>query len=137
VADPRFSTLAARKTNEVALDALIALWTNGEDRQALADRLQAVGIPASAVETALDLTNSAHLRQRGFFTELTHKVAGTHDHPGLPLHSEIAQGSARFAAPGYGEGNIYVLREVLNLSDAVIATILDSGALADVPAPGQ
>jgi crotonobetainyl-CoA:carnitine CoA-transferase CaiB-like acyl-CoA transferase len=135
-ATPRFATLAGRKANEVLLDVLIADWTHGQDRHALADRLQAAGIPASAVETAPDLARSPYLRQRGFFTELTHSVAGTHDHPGLPFHSEIAQGSARFAAPAYGEGNLYVLREVLNLPEAEIAAILASGALADVPTPG-
>ncbi|MGV8988528.1 MAG: CaiB/BaiF CoA transferase family protein [Cypionkella sp.] len=134
--DPRFSTLAARKQNEEALDALIAVWTRDQDRHSLADQLQAAGIAASAVETAPDLAKSTYLRQRGFFTELTHPVAGTHDHPGLPLHSEIAQGSARFAAPGYGEGNAYVLRDLLELPEAEIAAISASGALADVPTPG-
>ena len=63
-------------------------------------------------------------------------MAGTHDHPGLPFHSEIAQGSARFAAPGYGEGNAYVLRDVLKLPEAEVAALLASGAFADVPVPG-
>ncbi len=134
--DVRFATLAGRKAEEAALDALIAAWTRDHNRHALAERLQDAGIPASAVETAPDLARSDYLRHRGFFTELTHKVAGTHDHPGLPMHSEIGNGSARSAAPGYGEGNDYVLREVLGLSEAEVAEILASGAMADVPAPG-
>ena len=135
--DTGFATLPGRKAREGDLDALIADWTKDHDRQPLADRLQAAGIPASAVETAPDLARSPYLRGRGFFTELTHTVAGTHDHPGLPLHSETAQGSARFAAPAYGEGNLYVLRDVLNLPQDRIAAILTSGALADVPTPGM
>lgn len=134
--DPRFGSLAARKRNEHALDALIADWTRGQDRHDLAARLQAAGIPASAVETAPDLAQSPYLRARGFYTELDHPVAGRHDHPGLPFHSEIAGGSARFAAPAYGEANEYVLREVLELPEEEIAAILASGAMADVPAPG-
>jgi crotonobetainyl-CoA:carnitine CoA-transferase CaiB-like acyl-CoA transferase len=134
--DPRFATLSARKANEDALDALIADWTRTQDRHALAARLQAQGIAASAVETAPDLARSDYLRGRGFFTPLDHPVAGRHDHPGLPFHSQTAQGSARTAAPGYGEGNDYVLRDVLALPEAEIAEILASGALADVPAPG-
>ncbi|AZQ68429.1 CoA transferase [Silicimonas algicola] len=135
--DGRFATLSDRKINEAALDAMIADWTCTQDRHALAETLQAAGIAASAVETAPDLANSEYLRARGFFTPRDHPVAGRHDHPGLPLHSEIAQGSARTAAPGYGEGNEYVLREVLSLPEAEIAAILASGALADVPAPGM
>ena len=134
--DPRFATLAGRRANETALDALIADWTRAQDRHALADRLQAAGVAASAVETAPDLASSDYLRARGFFTALDHPHAGRHDHPGLPFHSEIAQGSARTAAPCYGEANAYVLRDVLQLPEAEIAEILGSGAMADVPAPG-
>ncbi|PDQ19640.1 hypothetical protein CN311_18455 [Mesorhizobium sanjuanii] len=134
--DVRFSSLGARKANEADLDRLIAGWTFDQDRHALAARLQAAGIAASAVETARDLVNSPYLEERRFFTELDHPVAGRHRHPGLPLHSEIAQGSARTAAPSYGEGNEYVLREILALPEAEITAILASGAMATVPAPG-
>ena len=134
--DARFASLAARKQHEAELDALIADWTRDQDRHVLAARLQAAGIPASAVETAPDLARSGYLRARGFFTELNHPVAGRHDHPGLPFHSDIAQGSARSAAPAYGEGNEYVLREVLALPEEEVAAILASGAMADAPATG-
>lgn len=134
--DARFATLGLRKANERELDALIADWTRDQNRGELAARLQGQGIPASAVETAPDLARSEYLRARGFFTELDHPAAGRHGHPGLPFHSEIAQGTARFAAPTYGEGNEYVLRHVLELPEEEIAAILASGALADVPAPG-
>lgn len=88
------------------------------------------------METAPDLARSDYLRGRGFFAALDHPVAGRHDHPGLPFHSETAPGSARTAAPAYGEGNAYVLRDVLALPEQEIAEILASGALADRPEPG-
>lgn len=135
--DERFSSLAARKRNEADLDGLISNWTRDKDRHELANRLQRAGIAAAAVETAPDLARSEYLHRRGFFTELSHPVAGRHPHPGLPFHSEIAQGSARAAAPSYGEGNEYVLREVLALPEDEIAAILDSGALANIPAQGS
>ena len=134
--DPRFATITARKANEDALDRIIAGWTRCQDRHHIAALLQKNGIPASAVETAPDLARSDYLRGRGFFTELDHPIAGRHDHPGLPFHSDLAQGSARSASPGYGEGNEYVLRDVLCLAEAEIAEILASGALADRPEPG-
>lgn len=134
--DARFATLAARKANEEALDALIAGWTAGQDKHALAARLQAVGVPAAAVETAPDLARSSYLHHRGFFTELDHAEAGRHAHPGLPFHSAVAQGSARSAAPCFGEANDYVLRAVLGLSESRIEEILASGAMADAPEAG-
>ncbi len=132
--DPRFATVADRKRNEAALDALIAEWTGGQDKHTLAQRLQAAGVAASAVNSARDLAHSDYLWQRGFYAELDHPIAGRHPHPGLPFHSENATGSARSAAPGYGEGNRYVLSDVLNLPEAEIAEILASGAMATVPA---
>ena len=135
-ADPRFATLQGRKAQEAELDALIAAWTEGQDRHTLADRLQRLGVAASAVETAPDLAASDYLRHRGHFTTLTHPEAGTHDHQNLPLHSETAQGTSRTASPGYGEGNAYVLRDVLGLPEDEVARLLASGAFADVPAPG-
>jgi crotonobetainyl-CoA:carnitine CoA-transferase CaiB-like acyl-CoA transferase len=134
--DPRFATLPGRKANETELDALLTAWTRGQEKQALALHLQAAGIPAAAVETAPELSRSEYLRNRGFFTELAHPHAGVHDHPGLPFHSEAAAGSARTAAPGYGEGNTYVLREVLALPEGEIAALLASGAFADRPQRG-
>lgn len=134
--DPRFATLAERKRNEAALDVLIADWTRDQDRHALAARLQKAGVGAAAVHTAPDIARSGYLWHRRFFAELDHPVAGRHPHPGLPFHSETAAGSARTAAPGYGEGNLYVLREVLGLPESEIAAILASGALATVPAKG-
>lgn len=134
--EARFATLAGRKTHEAELDRLIADWTTGQDRHALAERLQALGLAAAAVETAPDLAASAYLHDRDHFTTLTHPEAGTHPHPNLPLHSETAQGSARSAAPGYGEGNAYILREVLGLPEEEVRRMLSGGAFADVPAPG-
>lgn len=135
-ADPAYATLAGRKADEAALDAAIAEWTRGQDRHVLADRLQAAGVAASAVETAVDLSRSDYLHARGFFTELEHREAGRHRHPGLPFHSEAAQGSARFAAPAYGEANEHVLRAVLHMPEERVAAILAGPALADVPTPG-
>jgi crotonobetainyl-CoA:carnitine CoA-transferase CaiB-like acyl-CoA transferase len=134
--DPRFAALASRKENEAALDALFLEWTKDQDKHALAARLQEAGVAASAVNTPADLARSDYLRHRGFFTELDHRVAGRHPHPGLPFHSESAAGSARSAAPGYGDDNLYVLRDVLALAEEEIAEILGSGAMATVPPPG-
>ena len=134
--DPLYSTLEGRKANETLLDTLMADWTAKQDRHALATQLQAAGIAASAVETAPDLVASDYLRHRDHFTTLTHPVAGTHAHPNLPFHSDIAQGTSRTASPGYGEGNAHILRDVLKLGDDEVARRLASGAFADIPAPG-
>jgi crotonobetainyl-CoA:carnitine CoA-transferase CaiB-like acyl-CoA transferase len=134
--DPRFCALADRKRNEAALDALIAEWTAPQDKNALADALQTIGVAAHAVMTAPDLAASPYLAHRGFFTELDHPEAGRHSHPGLPFHARIAQGTQRTASPAFGEGNEYVLRHILGLSDPEIERLIASGAFATEPLPG-
>jgi crotonobetainyl-CoA:carnitine CoA-transferase CaiB-like acyl-CoA transferase len=134
--DGRFATLSARKANEAALDALVAGWTRDEDKHALAERLQGEGIAAAPVATPRDVAHSPYLAHRGFFSPLTHPEAGTHLHPGLPFHLSRTPGSARRAAPTFGQDNAYLLRDVLGLDAAEIAAIEASGAMTTIPNEG-
>ncbi|WP_343715691.1 CoA transferase [Inquilinus sp.] len=135
-ADPRFATLAARQENIEALTAIIAGWTRGQDKHAVAARLQAAGVPAAPVQTAQDLARSEYLAHRGFFTVLDHPDAGRHPYPGLPIHLDATPGSQRRAAPRFGADNRHVLRDILGLTAAEIAAVEASGAIATEPRPG-
>lgn len=135
-ADPRFATLAARQENIEALTATIADWTRGQDKHAVAARLQAAGVPAAPVQTAQDLARSEYLAHRGFFTVLEHPDAGRHPHPGLPIHLDATPGSQRRAAPRFGADNHRVLRDILGLTAEEIAAVEASGAMATEPRPG-
>jgi crotonobetainyl-CoA:carnitine CoA-transferase CaiB-like acyl-CoA transferase len=53
--DPRFATRAGRRAREDELDALVSEWTRGQERFALADRLQDAGVAAAAVENLRDM----------------------------------------------------------------------------------
>ena len=50
----RFASHAARKASEDELDEIVSEWTRGQDRWALAARLQQAGIAAAAVESLRD-----------------------------------------------------------------------------------
>ena len=114
--DARFATFEARKANEDALDGLLAEWTAGEDRWLLAERLQAAGIPAAAVEDLEDLvTRDPQLE--GHYQTVRQPAAPDLEilvdaEPIRTLGGEhVLERSA-----GLGEHNEYVLRDLLGLS---------------------
>ncbi len=133
--DARFADLAARKANEVALDAIIADWTDGADKHELAARLQREGVIAAPVNTPRDMFESDYLRGKGFFTDIAHPAAGTHPHPGLPFHLSRTPGDYRRAAPCFGADNAHVLGEVLGLSTEQLDAMERSRTIASAPNP--
>lgn len=136
VDDPRFSTLERRRDNEDELTRIIAEWTRGHDKHALAGRLQQAGIAAAPVQNPKDVADDPYLADRRFFTELEHPDAGRHRHPGLPIHLSATPGSQRQAAPPFGWHNRYVLENILKLPPGDIAAIEASDAMATEPLEG-
>ncbi len=126
-ADPRFATFAGRKQHEVELDALIGTWTAGEEPFALADRLQAAGVPAGVVSRAEDLFNDPQLQHRGFFRRLPHAELGEHAVLTQSFRIEGMQPGPWRAAPLLGEHTLEVCSEVLGLSEDEIATFAAAG----------
>ncbi len=129
----RFATNAARKANEGELDAIIAEWTAGLGHHEAMHRLQLAGVPAGAVLTVPELLSDPQLRSRGAWVEQTHPDAGTWEMESPPWRLSRTPGHIRLPAPGFGEHNSYVLRDVLQLDDAAIARLYEEGIVADAP----
>jgi crotonobetainyl-CoA:carnitine CoA-transferase CaiB-like acyl-CoA transferase len=136
VADRRFASLADRKLQEDELTSLISAWSSGQDRHALAERLQRAGVPAAPVQTPQDVARDPHLLQRGFFGKLTHPDAGEHPHPGLPFRLSVTPGSQRRAAPAFGQHTEEVLARIAGLGPEEIAQAWAAKATATRPLPG-
>lgn len=113
--DPRYATLTGRLENADTLDVEISTWTRSLDKHTVAQLLQENGVAAAPVATVLDVAESEYLAARGFFTELDHPVAGTHQYPGLPIHLSLTPGKQLTAAPSFGEDNLYVVENLLGL----------------------
>ncbi|WP_236006532.1 CaiB/BaiF CoA transferase family protein [Nakamurella leprariae] len=115
------------------LDAAIAAWSRRRTAAEAADALQAAGVPAGPVLGPDALAEDEHLIERGFFVEVPHPHLGvtrltapTWDFDGLDI--ELTR------APGLGEHNIHVLRELLGYSDDDIAALHAAGVVAVRPA---
>ena len=129
----RFATNAARKANEEALDAIIGSWTVQRGPYEAMHHLQRLGVPAGVVLTIPELLADPQLRQRGAWTLQTHPSAGTWEMENPPWRLSRTPGHIRMPAPGFGQHNSYVLRDLLNLDEDVIAGLYAAGVTADAP----
>lgn len=131
--DDRFSTSGARKANEDDLDAIIEAWTARRGHYEAMHILQRAGVPAGAVLSVPELLSDPQLRSRGAWVEHTHPDAGAWEMESPPWKLSRTPGHIRLPAPGFGEHNAYVLRDLLGLGEEAIARLYAEGVTADDP----
>ncbi len=129
--DPRFADMAARYQHRRELDAIIGEWTAERDARWVAQRLQFDGIPAGAVMSEVDAYEDRHLHERGFFQEITHPEAGTHQHVGPAWTASGTPHPPPRHAPLLGQDNEYVYKELLGFSDADYRRFEEMGHIGD------
>jgi crotonobetainyl-CoA:carnitine CoA-transferase CaiB-like acyl-CoA transferase len=105
-----------------AIDDALSAWLRPQAAAAAEALLLRAGVPAAALATSLDLVNSNHLKERGFW-----EAHGGGVLPSLPWRASF--GKASGAAPELGADTGVVLRKVLGLSRDEIAALGSSGAL--------
>ncbi len=131
--DARFSTNAARKANEDDLDAIIEEWTARRGHYEAMHILQRAGVPAGAVLSVPELLSDPQLRSREAWVEHTHPDAGTWEMESPPWKLSRTPGHIRLPAPGFGEHNSYVLRDLLGLGEEAIAQLYAEGVTTGDP----
>jgi crotonobetainyl-CoA:carnitine CoA-transferase CaiB-like acyl-CoA transferase len=105
-----------------AIDDALAVWLSRQPAKTAEAELLRAGIPAAALASSLDLVNSDHLKQRGFW-----EAHDTGVLPGLPWRASFGRKSGD--APELGADTETVLEEVPCLSPDEIAALRKSGAL--------
>jgi crotonobetainyl-CoA:carnitine CoA-transferase CaiB-like acyl-CoA transferase len=131
--DERFATNEARKRNEEALDEIIEAWTQQRGHYSTMYHLQRFGVAAGAVLTVPELMAEPQLRARRQWVSHTHPDAGTWEVEAPPWKMPRTPAHVRIPAPGFGQHNSYVLRDVLALPEDEIAALYASGVTADDP----
>ena len=129
--DDRFATLLGRRRLEDDLNSAIADWTRDQDAAALAEKLQAAGLPAALVQDAEDVCeHDPHLAQRGFYAYLDHPETGIslYDGPIVNLHN--TPGRLDSPAPLFGEHTFDVATEILGYSADEAAELTATGVLS-------
>ena len=102
-----------RIEQRAAIDDALAAWLRPQVAAAIAADSIRAGIPAAALANAVDLVNSAHLKQRGFGD--SHGAGAI---PGLPWHAIPA---APRAGAETGADTDRVLSEVLGSPNEIAA----------------
>jgi crotonobetainyl-CoA:carnitine CoA-transferase CaiB-like acyl-CoA transferase len=119
--DERFETHLGRRANTDALRVELERWTSGRSKQAAMETLQQAGVSAGAVLTGPEMLTDPHLNARGYYQPIEHPRAGRQTLRIAPYQlSETPPGVDR-PAPVLGADTDYVLRTILQLSDAEIA----------------
>ncbi|MCK9486992.1 MAG: CoA transferase [Dehalococcoidia bacterium] len=127
--DARFATVADRKANEDALDALVAEWAAAQEGAAAATALQAAGVPAGLVLNATEVLNDPHLAERAYYAYPDHPEAGPRAYDGPGFRLSRTPHEVRGAAPLLGEHTFEVASEVLGLTSDEIGRLIAEDVL--------
>jgi benzylsuccinate CoA-transferase BbsF subunit len=126
VDDPRFSDFYARHRNQDELDRIISMWTIQHDDLKIMHRLQAHGVPATAVLDNSRIVRDPHLKKRGFCVEDDHPKTGRRTISGPSFRLSRTPGSVRSHAPLLGDHNREVLAGLLGMSDDEIDDLVEN-----------
>lgn len=127
--DPRFATLALRKQNEPALEALVSDWCRTRDRWTITQELQELGIAAMPTMTTADIVEDPHLNQRQFIERLDHPEVGVRAHAGIPWRLRNRPNGVNRPAPCLGADTEELLEQILGYSSSTINALKDAQAL--------
>ena len=122
--DPRFASLADRKANEDALDALVAGWAREQDGDAALARLQAAAVPAGLVLNATEVLHDEQMVDREYFRYLDHPEAGLRAHDGSGFKLSKTPCEPAVHAPLLGEHTYEVATEILGLTPEEIGDLV-------------
>jgi benzylsuccinate CoA-transferase BbsF subunit len=128
--DPRFATLAARKTNEDQLEAAITSWTSTRRAAEVERVLQQAGIAAAVVAYNMYLADEdPHIKKRDYFVYRDHPEVGKRQHCGMPWQLSRTATKVRAAAPTIGQHTDEILNGLLGYDTDQIAKLRAQGAL--------
>jgi benzylsuccinate CoA-transferase BbsF subunit len=128
--DARWAALEGRLAGEDDLDDALAAWTAGHDRDELAARLRAAGVPSSIVATPEDrIEHDPATSAWGLWPTVHHTEIGDVRVDGIPLHLSATDWRIERGAPCLGEHNDFVFGSILGLSPGEIAELREQGAI--------
>lgn len=136
VDDPRYTTLDGRRAYAAELDERLSAWTAGLPAPKAVALLQDAGVPAGVVQNAEDIAKDPHLKSRSFFVPIQDPLLGQILSDRSPIKFMGASDQAPFpevelkAAPSLGEGNAYVYKDLLGISEQEFAFYLEKGVIA-------
>jgi crotonobetainyl-CoA:carnitine CoA-transferase CaiB-like acyl-CoA transferase len=128
--DARFGSLEGRLSAQPELDRRIARWTSTRDRHELAAELRAAGVPATAVQQAVDrIEHDPGTSEWGLWPLVRHPEIGEVRVDGIPVHLSDADWVIEHGAPLLGEHNERVFGDLLGHTAEELAALRDAGVI--------
>ena len=123
--DTRFAASHARWQHRDALDAELAQFTTGCDKEGLFRQLQREGVNAAPVHNEIEALADEQLAARDWFREIDMPTVGTHRYPGYLFKMAHTPDDVQLPPPLLGEHNDEIYLDLLGYSreelDAMIA----------------
>ena len=116
--EEKFADTLSRYQNHDEIDKHITEWTSSRDKYEVFHMLQKEDVPSGPVMDDKDVFNDPHIKERGFFQEVTGPEVGTHLYPGMSWKMSKTPGSIRKPPVRLGEDNEYVYKKIIGVSDA-------------------
>lgn len=119
--DPRFSTNVDRVKHRTLLEQTVGEAIGSHDREALLERLDEAGVPATPVNTVDQVLNDAQMATRTVIRRMHHPVLGDIPVVGMPISFSGIDPAVRRHAPRRGEHTDEVLAEIGYSADDIAA----------------
>jgi crotonobetainyl-CoA:carnitine CoA-transferase CaiB-like acyl-CoA transferase len=129
--DPRFSTRDQRVVHVEALNECIEAFTREASTASMLERLERCGVPAAEVRSPSVAVRDPRVRARHETVLLAHP---DHERPeiigmGLPIGFSAASNEVQPDAPGLGEHNETIYRDLLGYSAEHLAALKSAGVI--------
>lgn len=137
--DPRYATIEGRRQNRHEIEEHLGKWTSTQDAMSLMHHLQAHGVPAGAVLSAVELVSNPHLQDRCYLQAFANPhapAAGARVFAARPFRSPRMALAIRQVA-ALGEHNEEILRNLARLSDEEIRSLYEQRVISDKPKTGE
>lgn len=132
-ADEDLGTVAGRRRRHDELDQRISEWTATRSDLEVMATLQSFGVPAGYMAYASDQPGDPHLQARGYIVEIDQPGTGKVILDGPSFRASEMSPPIIAPAPALGEHTSEIARDLLELDEAQVATLLASGVLETTP----
>jgi CoA:oxalate CoA-transferase len=132
--DPRFSSKALRVRHIEETDKLISEWTSRHTKAEAGEVFTKYKVPAAPVRDLIEVTNDAHMHERGMLEWIDHPQFGRIVVPNSPLRLHGTDPLPGLPSPRLGQHNHEILASMLNLTPEEISS-LESGGVIGIPEP--
>lgn len=113
---PEYATVADRVSHVEALHDHVGEWTAAFDNDALAEKLQDAGVPATPVRSVGDLLDDPQFRDRGTFVEIEHPLGFKSTIYGAYVKTSRSDACVRIG-PVLGQDNERIFKGLLGIPE--------------------